>query len=200
VALVTEEAPVPAPNEAPAKPKKRPIKYSDEVAEQLCERIATREPFKDIYDDPTLPAARTVYRWRTTNPEFDRMYHVALESRADARMAKIELYGDELRAGELDPNSARVLVDLELKLASREHPRKHSEKQIVEHGGVNGAPIEFSVNNPVDVIRTLRFVSDAFAKGRSVAEQIASNPPPLINGTATEISGNPDNPTPEDPQ
>lgn len=67
-------------------------------------------------------------KWMRENPEFNEDYGRARESRADSRADRIDAIAEKLERGEIDSNTARVLVDIEKWQAGKEKPRFYGEK------------------------------------------------------------------------
>ena len=111
----------------------RPSSYDQALADEMCHRLAIREPLHQICADPRMPAESTVYRWREEFPKFSEQYARAREGRAESRADRIDRYVEDVRTGTLDPNRARVCIDAEKWLASKEQPRRFGDKVELNH-------------------------------------------------------------------
>jgi hypothetical protein len=202
--VIEEAPPSPEPKSAPEpeaeekpKPKRRPTKYDEAVANGYLDRLASREDYKDLRSDASLPSPRTIYRWRCDHPEFDELHRKALEARAEARMEKIEGYLGELYERKLDPHSATVLMKGEATLASREDPKRFSEKANVgiELSGPGGKPITVqTLDDEASIMTAARLIALKLVKGNASLAKLLSQkgvlpseePPPVIDGDKDE--------------
>lgn len=75
-----------------------------------------------------MPAFSTMAKWMRENPVFSEDYGRARESRADSRADRIDAIAEKLERGEIDSNTARVLVDIEKWQAGKEKPRSYGDK------------------------------------------------------------------------
>jgi hypothetical protein len=127
---------MPAPYDPLDPPKRtapgRPTSYTEKLGAEICELVAMRVPLAHICKMPGMPNERTVYRWKRDTEQFCLNYARAREHRADARSDRIDEICEALRAGKLDPNAARVLIDAEKWQAGKEQPRRYGEKLEVE--------------------------------------------------------------------
>ena len=116
--------------------------YSSDLGLEICQRIAIREPLFKICQDDHMPSEMIVYQWRAKHPEFAKNYARAREARAESRSDRIDHYVEMVKTGELDPNSARVMIDAEKWQAGKEQPKKFGDKVEVDtpkDGGLAGA-------------------------------------------------------------
>jgi len=113
------------------------VPYSDEIADKICELVAIRVPMQVICAQPEMPGEKSVYRWKITYPEFAIKLDAARKHRAEARADHIDSLMDELRRGEIDPQTARVLFDAERWQAGKENAR-YGDKVQAEVTGKDG--------------------------------------------------------------
>jgi hypothetical protein len=100
--------------------------------ERICDRIAAGEPLHAICADPWMPHRVTVLDWVREDGSISRQYRRAMEERAYMRSDRIDGYMRDLLAGKITPAAARVLVDTERWLMSKEHPRCFGPKVTIE--------------------------------------------------------------------
>ncbi len=62
----------------------RPSKYSESIAEKIISRYADGETLSTICKDKNMPKRNTVYRWRSSYPEFGDAYQLAQDQHTDA--------------------------------------------------------------------------------------------------------------------
>jgi len=116
-------------------PGGRPSTYTEEIGEEICARIADGMTVRQMDATPGMPTQRALYRWLEQYPDFSRRYARAREMSGQASESKIVAIQDELRAGRIDANQARVLLDAERWLAAKRAPRTHGDRVEVEHSG-----------------------------------------------------------------
>jgi hypothetical protein len=113
----------------PRKPSPKPrMVYSPEIGLKICERIALREPLRKICAEPDMPCEREVYYWKLEHADFMHNYARAREHRAESRADQIDDYIEMVRTGQLDANSARVMIDAEKWQASKELPKRYGDR------------------------------------------------------------------------
>jgi len=78
---------------------------------------------------------------------------------------------DAARAGDIDANTARVLIDGEKWLASKRAPRTHGDKVEIEHSGSIGQPPIINVN--VVAVEAKPVAIDAESEPQSLPAEFA---------------------------
>ncbi len=135
----------------------RPSSFSDDVADDICERIADGESLRSICAADGMPNKATVFRWLRGNEAFRDQYVRAKEAQAEALADEIvdiaddghndwmkRRYGEDERwveNGEAIQRS-RLRVDARKWVASKLLPKKYGDRQMLEHSGPDGGPIE----------------------------------------------------------
>lgn len=173
------------PDAKPHTPVDPPIKTAEEIAEEIglkkmgapelpmtpeitaeiCAWIASGRSLRSYCLRPETPGLTTVFKWLGRDRGFANQYARAREAQADAYADEISDIADT----EPDPNKARVRIDARKWAAGKMRPKKYGERQVLEHQGRDGEPIEFAAGR--SDIETARRV--AFALGR-VHERLAS--------------------------
>lgn len=118
------------------------IKYSEELDAKVCEMIALGKTVRQIDKTPGMPAIRTLYTWLEKYPEFKQRYTRARELSGQASECNVVDIIEKVDGGQLDSNSARVMLDAEKWLAAKRAPRTHGDKQTLEHTGPDGGAIQ----------------------------------------------------------
>jgi hypothetical protein len=121
----------------------RPSSLTPEVAAAICDRIASGESVKKICASADMPDASTVFRWLAADKSFCDQYMRARESRADARFEEVDQIKADLRAGEIDANAARVLIDAVKWQTGKENAKRYGDR--LELGGDKDAPLQTRV-------------------------------------------------------
>jgi hypothetical protein len=108
------------------------IDYSPELAETICEVVAAGGDIATYCEAKGTPAARSVFRWLATKPEFMALYQAARIIQADA-------YADQcvkIADGDTDPSKVRNQLNARWWAAERANPKRFGTK--VEVGGEVG--------------------------------------------------------------
>lgn len=110
----------------------RKTEYTSEKAAEICDLIASGSNLTRIAAMPGMPEWKTCAKWMRDNPEFGKDYARARESRADSRSDRMDEIGLKLERGEIDSNTARVLIDIEKWQASKEQPKRYGDKLEID--------------------------------------------------------------------
>lgn len=107
----------------------RPSKYSESIAEEILSRYADGETLSKICKDKRMPKRNTVYRWRSSYPDFGEAYLQAQEEHVDALVDE----AGEIVDTELNPQLAKIRADHRRWMASKLHRQKYGDKLDVQH-------------------------------------------------------------------
>lgn len=100
----------PAAADLPTAKPGRPSTYSAELAERVCGEVACGRSLKSISAESWAPDARTILRWVTRYPEFERLYVAARAASCDAIVESlIDLVDTEPQYLEETTKSGRVI-------------------------------------------------------------------------------------------
>jgi hypothetical protein len=93
-------------------PAKGETEYDYELCKEICEYLASGMGIlKSLKQDDRFPSWSTFRRWKRDNVELQTLYTRAREDRADANEDKMDDIAEQLQSGEIDPQTARVLLD-----------------------------------------------------------------------------------------
>jgi hypothetical protein len=115
----------------------RPTTYNQEIAQKILDRIAEGESVSKICKDPDMPARSTVWLWSTTHEWFSSKYARAIYSLGQCQVDSVDDIEDKLLSGEIDAQTARVIIDSRKWKASKFYPKMYGDKQIVESKNEN---------------------------------------------------------------
>lgn len=116
----------------------RSIRYTPELAEAICWEISQGSNYAKVAAMDGMPSVRTMHAWQDAHDEFRDDLAKAREARAEIRANQIDEIAELLKAGKLDPASARVMSDNLKWLAAKENPRRYGDKLQLD---VNQAPL-----------------------------------------------------------
>lgn len=118
----------------------RPTAYTEELRDEICTRIAGGESLRSICADDHVPAMSTVLLWVVNDRErFSEHYHAAREAAGYAHADEALALRYELREGTIGHQEAKVILDALKWGAERMAPKKHSQRQDVNHTSEDGS-------------------------------------------------------------
>ena len=118
----------------------RPSIASPEMTMAICERIAQGESLTAVCSSEDMPARTTVYRWIEENEEFRDAYARAREDQAHSFFDEVTDISMKVASGEMDPQSARVIIDARKWQAGKLRPKVYGDKTITENTNINLRP------------------------------------------------------------
>ena len=130
----------------------RPSSYSQELADTICSRVAAGDDVKGICASVGISLS-VLHLWREKYPDFMEAYGRARHRSGEASESRVQSILDDARAGKIDANTARVLLDGEKWLAAKRAPRTHGDRVEVEHsgaiqGGLGPVVIQMTAHQP----------------------------------------------------
>lgn len=137
----------------------RPTKCTQKIADEICTRIAGGESLRAICIDEHLPEKSSVLLWVVTGRlidgterQFSDQYHDAREAAGYSHADEALGLRNELREGSLDPQSAKVILDALKWGAERMAPKRHSQRQEIDHRSGDGSmrPTQIMLTAPDD--------------------------------------------------
>ncbi len=126
----------------------RPTIYNNELCKRIIVRMAGGDSLRSICRDDSFPAMSTVLLWVVDgrHPEFSEQYTRAREAQGYFYADNILETAAMAASGEIDPQSAKVIIDAYKWTAERNAPKAYGIRQSkIEHTGANGGPIEHKV-------------------------------------------------------
>jgi hypothetical protein len=157
------EPPLPSPS-LPAKYRKQPIPPQQFTA--ICEVIASGLSIRKACELFGLSDI-SFYGEMHSNPLRAREYELSLNTRGYARGEAVEEIKEQLIAGEIDPMTAKVLIDANKWQASKEQKRVYGEKLDVSGIPAGGATVILPLR---ERLRKLRRANES--SGEADTEQV----------------------------
>lgn len=111
----------------------RPTDYTPELAERICQHIAGGESLRSFCRLPGEPHVATVCRWIVKHDEFREQYTHAREAAGYAHGDGVIEVVEAVRNGDIDAQTARVMMDGLKWAAERMAPKSHSSRQEIDH-------------------------------------------------------------------
>lgn len=111
----------------------RPSEYDFELCKTICDEIANGENIISILKESAYPSWPTFRRWKNEHEELRTLYVNSQRDKASALENEIDDVMQSLKAKELDPASANVLIQtLKWKMA-KFYPKMFGDKLDVDH-------------------------------------------------------------------
>jgi len=129
----------------------RPSKYNLEMCKEICSEVAGGFNIKTILKSKEeYPTFQTWCNWKRENVELFDLYVKAMQDKSESELEEIDYVRDMLKAGEIEPSAANVLIQTSKWLASKFYPKMFGDKLDVTTDGekINQTPI-FG-DNPLD--------------------------------------------------
>lgn len=98
------------------------------VQEGFCRLIAAGLSIRKACATEGMPADSTIYLWLYEDEVFSEQYARARERRADARSERIDDICADVKAGTLEPNAAKVIIDAEKWQAGKENAKRYGDR------------------------------------------------------------------------
>ncbi|RUR48806.1 ubiquitin carboxyl-hydrolase [Vreelandella populi] len=119
----------------------RPTKYTKAMTAKLCARLANGESLRSICLSEEFPDKSTILLWVVDgeHAEFSDQYRRAREAAGYAHADRIIDTVDKVSTAELDPQSAKAMLDGLKWAAERMAPKAHSPKVLQEHTSPDGS-------------------------------------------------------------
>lgn len=118
----------------------RPSAFTEEIRDEICNRIAGGESLRSICREDHIPALSTVLLWVVHNRNgFSEHYHAAREAAGYAHADEALELRHMLYSGEIDHQSAKVILDSLKWGAEKMAPKKHSQRQEIDHSSSDGS-------------------------------------------------------------
>ncbi len=106
---------------------------SPEVMDEIVHRISEGESLRSVCRDKRMPSIWTVMDWQRDDADFASRCARARELQAEVMDEKILSVADRVETGEMDPNSARVVLSAYQWRAAKLAPKKYGEKIETTH-------------------------------------------------------------------
>ncbi len=143
----------------------RPPTYTPEIASEICVRIAEGQSIRTIAASDDMPSIQCIFNWLNKYPDFVEQYTRARMTRAHARFERVDEVLQDLRAGTIDSNMARVEIDTIKWQCGKEAPKRYGER--IEIAGDKDNPLEINIGS---VERLKARVDSLIARGGTDAD------------------------------
>jgi hypothetical protein len=120
----------------------RPSLYNDTLADEICQRVVSR-PLHQVAKDDDMPSEDAIYTWLGKHKEFAEKYARARQLRAFRRAESVDAVVEDMRAGRIGHNEARVAIDAIKWQTGKENPKAFGDR--LELAGDANAPLTVQI-------------------------------------------------------
>lgn len=118
----------------------RPTVMTEEMRNEICRKLAGGDSLRSICRDPAMPHMSTVLLAVVQDRDgFSDQYMCAREAAGFAHADKVADLADEAARQGIDPQAARAAMDGFKWAAERMAPKRHSQRQEVDHTSSDGS-------------------------------------------------------------
>jgi len=122
----------------------RPSDYTIEMATEICEEVANGFNIKTVLkSQERYPSFPTWCKWKRENDQLLNLYTRSIQDKAESVDEEIDHIYDEIKAGNIDASSGRILIDTLKWKASKYYPKMFGDKIDHTTGGEKMTPTTF---------------------------------------------------------
>lgn len=118
----------PPPAVAPPDLPKKNIPYSEETGLEVCDFVAGGASLNTVALRADMPTVRTVLKWLRERPEFAESFGIAMRERGHSVIESMMEVVKKVESGDIDPYSAKVILDSYKWLAAKFLPENYGNK------------------------------------------------------------------------
>lgn len=120
-------------------PAGRPTDYTPELAERICEWLSGGKSLKAFCRTEGAPHEATVFRWIVAHEEFRKLYVHARQAAGYAHGDRIIHVVEQLKDRQVDPQTAKAMMDGLKWAAERMAPTTHMPQSLINHQSPDGS-------------------------------------------------------------
>lgn len=125
----------------------RPSEYNFELCVEICNQVAEGFNIKTVLSSRSeYPTFQTWCNWKRSNSELFDLYISSIQDKSESVDEEIDQIMSMLKAGELEPSVANVLIQTLKWKAAKYYPKMFGEKVQQEHSG------EIKGNTPPTIV------------------------------------------------
>jgi len=114
----------------------RPSEYNFDMCIEICSEVANGFNIKTVLKSKEeYPTFQTFCNWKRANQELFDLYVKTMQDKAESEMEEIDHVYDMLKAGEIEPSVANVLIQTKKWTASKYYPKMFGDKTDITSGG-----------------------------------------------------------------
>lgn len=107
----------------------RPSEYNFKLCEEICAEVANGFNIKTVLSSKDeYPTFQTWCNWKRQHPELFDLYVKAMQDKAESELEEIDHIYSELKAGNIEPSAANVLIQTNKWKASKYYPKMFGDK------------------------------------------------------------------------
>ena len=113
---------------------------------EILDRLSTGESLRSICAHPEMPSMSAFLRRVEAAPELAERYARAREACGDTMDSNVIDVAEDCRAGKIEPNAARVVIDAYKWRAAHLRPQRYGDISRTEITGAGGEPLSVTVS------------------------------------------------------
>lgn len=118
--------------------------YTAERAALVCAEIAEGKTIRKVCKIAGMPSKATIFRWLREQPDFQRMYEIATDERADTMIDEIVDIADNCKTDADSIRKAKLRIHARVEQAQKMKPKKYGPKMQLTGDG--GGPIRSALD------------------------------------------------------
>ena len=159
--------------------RNRPVEFTLALVEMICDRITSGERLSRICAEKDMPAAGTFYKWLRHSPEAAEIYEQAKAARAECTLDQIVVVNEQVAAGILAPQEAKLISE-NVRFLAKAHSPKPNDKPELTGKARSAADPDKPMDN-LEIARYLAYVWGLAAldieQGKVNADELTAKPP-----------------------
>lgn len=112
----------------PTSHQKRKVPYSEEIGLKVCHLVSGGMSLNSIAKKPKFPSLQELYRWLREHTEFADSFELAKQERGHSIVESMVTTIEKLKKNEIDPQTAKVILENYRWLASKFVPQNYGTK------------------------------------------------------------------------
>lgn len=112
----------------PISHQKRKVPYSEEIGIKVCHLVSGGMSLNSIAKKPKFPSLQELYLWLRKYPEFADSFELAKQERGHSIVESMVTTIEKLKKNEIDPQTAKVILENYRWLASKFVPQNYGTK------------------------------------------------------------------------
>ena len=114
----------------------RPSTYNYDLCIEICSEVAEGFNIKAVLrSKEEYPTFQTWCNWKREHKELFDLYVKTMQDKAESEIEEIDHVYDMLKAGEIEPSAANVLIQTKKWTAAKFYPKMFGDKVQQEHSG-----------------------------------------------------------------
>jgi len=126
----------------------RPSEYNFNLCIEICDEVANGFNIKTVLaSKQSYPSFQTWCNWKREHTQLFDLYTRSIQDKAESVDEEIDLIMSEVKSGDIDAPTGRLLIDTLKWKASKYYPKMFGDKTDITSGGekIQSAPTSIQV-------------------------------------------------------